>query len=153
MQKLLFVYYYSDNLATSQIWKVLPIWFSPDLGGEEMAAFWACVCKLTWTLFSPAWAQRLYGAGRKERSGTGPANRFMDQPWNTIPKYILPVIIKGGPKKGKKYQTNYDEADKPFLVPGIYMPHVLVCLFVCLFACLFVCLFVCLPYLNWKLGA
>ena len=33
-----------------------------------------------WTLFSPARAQPLYGAGRKERLGTGLVNRFMDQP-------------------------------------------------------------------------
>ena len=44
--------------------------FSPDLGGK-MAAFWACACKLSWTLLSPARVQPLYGAGRKESSGTG----------------------------------------------------------------------------------
>ena len=44
--------------------------FSPDLGGK-MAEFWACACKLSWTLLSPAWVQPLYGAGRKESSGTG----------------------------------------------------------------------------------
>ena len=44
--------------------------FSPDLG-EKMAAFWACACKLSWTLLSPARVQPLYGVGRKESSGTG----------------------------------------------------------------------------------
>ena len=44
--------------------------FSPDLGGK-MAAFWACACKLSWTLLSPARVQPLYGVGRKESSGTG----------------------------------------------------------------------------------
>ena len=44
--------------------------FSPDLGGK-MAAFWACACKLSWTLLSHARVQPLYGAGRKESSGTG----------------------------------------------------------------------------------
>ena len=44
--------------------------FSPDLGGK-MATFWACACKLSWTLFSPARVQPLYWAGRKESSGTG----------------------------------------------------------------------------------
>ena len=44
--------------------------FSPDFG-EKMAAFWACACKLSWTLLSPARVQPLYGAGRKESSGTG----------------------------------------------------------------------------------
>ena len=33
-----------------------------------MAAFSACACKLSWT---PARVQPLYGAGRKESSGTG----------------------------------------------------------------------------------
>ena len=49
--------------------------FSPDLGGK-MAAFWACACKLSWTLLSPARVQPLYGVGRKESSGTGLA-RFL----------------------------------------------------------------------------
>ena len=44
--------------------------FPPDLG-EKMAAFLACACKLSWTLLSPARVQPLYGAGRKESSGTG----------------------------------------------------------------------------------
>ena len=44
--------------------------FSPDLGGK-MASFWACACKLSWILLSPAWVEPLYGAGRKESSGTG----------------------------------------------------------------------------------
>ena len=36
MQKLLLVYYHSENRATSQIWKVLPnMVFSPDLGGKN----------------------------------------------------------------------------------------------------------------------
>ena len=39
------------NHATSEIWKYFQIWFSPDLV-EKMAAFWACACKLSWTLFS-----------------------------------------------------------------------------------------------------
>ena len=43
--------------------------FSPDLGGK-MAAFWACACKLSWTLLSPARVQPLYGAGRKFRDWT-----------------------------------------------------------------------------------
>ena len=44
--------------------------FSPELGGK-MAAFWACACKLSWILLSPAQVQPRYGAGRKESSGTG----------------------------------------------------------------------------------
>ena len=71
MQKLSFVYYYSENRATSRIWKVLPNMVFPPFWGEKMAAFWACACKLSWTLLSPARVQPLYGAGRKESSGTG----------------------------------------------------------------------------------
>ena len=71
MQKLSFVYHhYSENGPRSRIWKVLPNMVFPDLG-EKMAAFWACACKLSWTLFSPARVQPLYRAGRKESSGTG----------------------------------------------------------------------------------
>ena len=55
MQKLLLVYYLSKNRATSQIWKVLPNMVFPRF------TFWACACKF----------QPLYGAGRKESSGTG----------------------------------------------------------------------------------
>ena len=44
--------------------------FSSNLGGKR-AAFWACTCKLSCTLFSPAQVQPLNGAGREESSGTG----------------------------------------------------------------------------------
>ena len=47
------------------------IWFFPPIWGEKMAAFWACACKLSWTLLSLARVQPLYRAGRKESSGTG----------------------------------------------------------------------------------
>ena len=43
----------------------------PPIWGKKMAAFWACARKLSWTLLSPARVQPLYGAGRKESSGTG----------------------------------------------------------------------------------
>ena len=53
--------------------------FSPDLGGK-MAAFWACACKLSWTLLSPARVQPLHVVGRKESSGTGLVSPlFFDQ--------------------------------------------------------------------------
>ena len=39
--------------------------FPPDLGGK-MAAFWACACKLSWTLLSPAWVQPLSVWGGKK---------------------------------------------------------------------------------------
>ena len=52
--------------------KYFQIWFSPRFGGGgEMAAFWACACKLFWTLLLPARVQLPYGVGRKESSGTG----------------------------------------------------------------------------------
>ena len=71
MQKLLLVYYHSENRSTSQIWKILPNMVFPPIWGEKMAAFWACACKLSWTLLSPTRVQPLYGAGRKESPGTG----------------------------------------------------------------------------------
>ena len=71
MQKLLLVYYYSETRATSRIRNVLPNMVFPPIWGEKMAEFWARACKLSWTLFSSARVQPLYGAGRKESSGTG----------------------------------------------------------------------------------
>ena len=65
------IFYRSENRATSQIWKILPNMVFPPIWGQKMAAFWACACKLSWTLLSPARVQPLYGAGRKESSGTG----------------------------------------------------------------------------------
>ena len=53
--------------------KYFQIWFSPDMG-KKMGAFWACACKLSWTLLSPARVQPLYGAERKKSSGTGLSN-------------------------------------------------------------------------------
>ena len=68
---LALIYMSLTNRATSRIWKVLPNMVFPSIWGEKMAAFWACACKLSWTLLSLARVQPLYGAGRKESSGTG----------------------------------------------------------------------------------
>ena len=38
---------------------------------KRIMAVLSMPCKLSWTLFSPAWVQPPYGAGRKESSGTG----------------------------------------------------------------------------------
>ena len=61
----------SENCTTSQIWKVPANMVFPPIWGEKMAAFRAWACKLSWTLFSLAQVQPLYGAGRKESSVTG----------------------------------------------------------------------------------
>ena len=51
------IFQYSENRATSRIWKLLSnMVFPPILRGgggvgRKMAAFWACACKLSWTLF------------------------------------------------------------------------------------------------------
>ena len=64
-RNLLLVYYYSENHATSEIWKVLPNMVSnPDLGGK-MAAFWTCACKLSWSLLSPATGSAPIRGGKK----------------------------------------------------------------------------------------
>ena len=78
MQKLLLVYCHSENRATSQIWKVLPNMVFPPIWVEKMASFWACACKLSWTLLSHARVEPLYGAGRKESSGTGLPSSITD---------------------------------------------------------------------------
>ena len=52
----------------------------PPIWGEKMAAFRACACKLSWTLLFDRPGQPLYGAGRKESSGTGlRANSFRNR--------------------------------------------------------------------------
>ena len=71
MQKLLLVYYHSENRATSQIWKVLPnMFFSPDLGGKNGGVLSMRMQVILDSSFArPGSAP--YGAGRKESSGTG----------------------------------------------------------------------------------
>ena len=69
MQKLLLVYYYSENRAASRIWNVLPNIVFPPIWGEKMAEFWECACKLSWTLFSPAGFSPYMG--REERRVQG----------------------------------------------------------------------------------
>ena len=50
--------------------------FPPILGGKKLWRSWACTCKLCWTLLSPVRVQPLYGAERKESSGTGLSMRM-----------------------------------------------------------------------------
>ena len=75
MQKLLIVYYYSENRTG----KYFQVWFFPRFGKNKMAAFWACACKLSWTLLSSARVQPLFGGGKK--------GEFRD--W-TSPKLVCP---------------------------------------------------------------
>ena len=56
--------------AKRLIWQVLPHMVFSQIK-EKMAVSWACACRLSSTLFSPAWVQLLYSAGRKYSSGTG----------------------------------------------------------------------------------
>ena len=70
MQKLLLVYYYSENRATREIWKVLPnMIFSPILGGggrgEIRRRSEHAQASYPGLSFHPP------GFGRKESSGTG----------------------------------------------------------------------------------
>ena len=67
--------------------KYFQIWFFSRFGGGKMSAFWACACKLSWTLLSPARVQPLYGMGRKESSGTGLLNTvigFFQVTWGKV---------------------------------------------------------------------
>ena len=45
--------------------------FSPDLGGKNGGVLSMRMQVISWTLLSHARVQPLYGAGRKESSGTG----------------------------------------------------------------------------------
>ena len=86
MQKLLLVYFIIQKIASrAKSGKYIQIWFFPRFGGKKMAAFWACACKLSWTFLSPARVQPLYGAGRKESSGTG-----LQPPWLVCLVYSPP---------------------------------------------------------------
>ena len=51
--------------------KVLPNMVFARFGGEKMPAFWACACKLSWTLFSPARGGFSPYMGREERRVQG----------------------------------------------------------------------------------
>ena len=68
--------------------------FSPDLGGK-MAAFWACACKLSWTLLSPAQVQPLYGEGKKGmfRDWTNSAVNVSDT-WKFITIYFGHTFVQ-----------------------------------------------------------
>ena len=63
-----------------------------------IGSFWACACKLSWTLLSPARVQPLYGAGRKESSGTGLGSRLTENKTTNSQfmesKLGLPLLIK-----------------------------------------------------------
>ena len=72
MQKLLLVYYNSETRATSRIWNVLPNMVFPPIWGEKMADLSMRMQVILDSLFArPGSASILYGAGRKESSGTG----------------------------------------------------------------------------------
>ena len=72
-QKLSFVYYYyySENRVISRIWKVLPNMVFPPIRGKTWRrSEHAHASYPGLPLFSPARVQPLYGARRKESSGT-----------------------------------------------------------------------------------
>ena len=72
MQKLLLVDYHSESRAKSRIWNVLPnMVFPPIWGKKKWRNFEHAHASYPGLFFSPAWVQPLYGAGRKESSGTG----------------------------------------------------------------------------------
>ena len=90
--------------------KVFPNMVFPPIWGEKMAPFWACACKLSWTLLSPARVQPLYGAGRKESSGTGLRNTWTFQPANeersSIPSTRYCSAKANHGKRGIQHQTS-----------------------------------------------
>ena len=71
MQKLLLVYYHSENRATSQIWKVLPNMVFPPIWGENGGVLSMRMQVILDSLFARTGSAPIYGAGRKESSGTG----------------------------------------------------------------------------------
>ena len=71
MQKLLLVYYYSENHATSEIWKVLPNMIFPPIWGEKWRRSEHAHAGYPGLSFRPPGFSPYRGAGRKESSGTG----------------------------------------------------------------------------------
>ena len=83
MQKLLLVHYYSENRATSQIWRVLPnMVFSPELGGKWRRSEHAHASYPGLFFRSPGFSPYV---GREERRVQGLdyiANEFTDRNTN-----------------------------------------------------------------------
>ena len=73
----------SSVVGTSNFWWLL------------IGSFWACACKLSWTLLSPARVQPLFGAGRKESSGTGLCIGGRGKGGNTSFLRVIAFIVPG----------------------------------------------------------
>ena len=71
MQKLLLVYYYSENRATSRIWKVLSNMIFPRFGGKNGGVLSMRMQVILDSLFTRLGSAPILKAGRKESSGTG----------------------------------------------------------------------------------
>ena len=64
--------HYSENRAPSRIWKVLPnMVFSPDLGGKNGGVLSMRMQVILDSPFARPGSAPMWGAGRKESSGTG----------------------------------------------------------------------------------
>ena len=92
--------------------------FSPDLG-KKMVAFWACACKLSWTLFSPARVQPLHGAGRKEILGTQlwhPVHTTISKTW----KWLVNIRTVGNLNWFRMSSRVYLREQRDFHATGVY---------------------------------
>ena len=85
MQKLLFVYYYSENRARSRIWKVLPNMVFPPIWGKNYGVLSSLFARL---------GSALIGGGKK--------GEYRD--W-TIPGLAYTRPFSRKPNKTKKWRT------------------------------------------------
>ena len=104
--------------AKRLIWQVLPHMVFSQIK-EKMAVSWACACRLSSTLFSPAWVQLLYSAVRKYSSGTGLCSILCDS-FTFLASYafllqIIPAFYKsrkGGPEAQQELDKQLTEFEK-----------------------------------------
>ena len=80
----------------------LPNMVFPPIWGEKMAALWACACKLSWALLSPAGVQPLYRGREKRRRRASARNvsfrvslRWPFHIINSVDKTKLSCLTRG----------------------------------------------------------
>ena len=95
---------FSEIALQTKFGKYFQIWFFPPIWGEKMAAFWACACKLSWTLLfassgsAPTWGGtkgefRDWTTLRSVRTPWPRAKYFLVRPSHSVNKYINMVRV------------------------------------------------------------
>ena len=79
---------FSEIALQTKFGKYLQIWFFSPIWGEKMAAFWACACKLSWTLlFARPGSAPIWGGTKGEfRVWTSKSRAGVSQAWTYYSK-------------------------------------------------------------------